>query len=334
MITSPLISIIVPVYNAENLIKKTIDSVVEQTYINWELILINDGSKDNTESIIKTYIENNNKIKYLYQDNLGPSAARNKGLEYVKGEYLTFVDADDFIDKKYLEKLYQPIKNNKKPDLVCAGYKELSEFHPKGIALHDFESFRKTKHLITQKEFTDNIFKGLTGVLWGKLFKTEIIRQYNIKMPEDLKLSEDLIFVVRYAKHVKNVALVFQNIYYYNRLNEGGLSRKFDQRVIPNIIRFNELIQQEKILPTKTLNPKLNKRTAYLLLKVLKDQASSVNNLKENFMLISKEFDIRIFKELDSKTDRWFVSLLRKGFFRLALTQNNVLNWIRERKHA
>ena len=104
-------SIVVPVYNAERYLRRCIESIINQRYREWELLLINDGSIDNSQTIIDEYIDKDSRIKSIYQNNAGPGAARNKALDNICGEYVVFVDADDYIDTEYLSLLEK--KNHK-----------------------------------------------------------------------------------------------------------------------------------------------------------------------------------------------------------------------------
>ena len=107
-----LISVIMPAYNVEEYIEKSIDSVLQQTYTNWELIIINDGSMDNTKKIVENYLHIDMRIIYLEQENKGVSVARNKGIDSAKGKYIAFLDADDLWTKDALEKLYDLMKSD------------------------------------------------------------------------------------------------------------------------------------------------------------------------------------------------------------------------------
>lgn len=114
------VSVIVPVYNVEKYLSECIESIISQTLIDWELILVNDGSPDNCEQICLDYAKLDSRIKYIYQDNRGVSSARNKGLSYSKGEFIFFMDSDDTIDKFFLEKAYFKAKSDKS-DIVVLG---------------------------------------------------------------------------------------------------------------------------------------------------------------------------------------------------------------------
>lgn len=120
-----MVSIIMPVYNGEKYIKEAIESIINQTYSNWELLIVDDGSTDNTASIIKEF--NDSRIKYMYQKNQGPSAARNKGLDLAEGNYIAFIDADDMYVNEKLEKQVAYLEENSDVDIVYNDIKVIDE---------------------------------------------------------------------------------------------------------------------------------------------------------------------------------------------------------------
>ena len=119
-----LISVIVPIYNVEKYINRCIDSIIEQTYTNLEIILVDDGSTDNSGSICDEYAKKDNRIKVIHKENGGVSSARNVGLDTAIGQYITFVDSDDYIEKKYCEILLKTLKKQK-ADCVACGYNRI-----------------------------------------------------------------------------------------------------------------------------------------------------------------------------------------------------------------
>ncbi|SFF60206.1 Glycosyltransferase involved in cell wall bisynthesis [Salegentibacter agarivorans] len=218
------VTLIIPIFNAEEYLHRCLKSVMVQRYKNFEVILINDGSSDNSISIIQNFLNIDNRFRYFFQDNAGPSSARNLGIEKARGKYLSFIDADDWLSGDYIEKLVTPMQNNN-PDLVCAGYFEVNSNFPEGIKLHDFQP-EYLNRKIDKSLFQSNLFTGVSGVLWGKLFKKEVFIKNNIHFNKDIKLSEDLLVILEYSKYINEVFIIHNSIYYYNRLNENGLSRK------------------------------------------------------------------------------------------------------------
>ncbi|WP_374931958.1 glycosyltransferase family 2 protein [Neobacillus driksii] len=233
----PKVSVIIPVYNCEKYLSNCLDSIIAQTYTNLEIIIVNDGSMDGSELIINKYKEAHKEIKYFYQENRGPSEARNIAITNATGEYLVFIDSDDTVEKNYIESLYNKIVSSGS-DLVCCGYKDISRF---GLVNHSDFIFENT---IPLHSFIEMVCNGTGGVLWSKIFKKEIIKMYNLQMDKNLFMSEDLIFVLRYATHCKSFAAIKEYSYNYNRLNDSSISSNISIRYLPNYIRVCETLEE------------------------------------------------------------------------------------------
>ncbi len=275
------ISIIVPVYNAEKYIERCINSILRQTYTNWELILINDGSIDNSFEKCTTFQDKDNRIFVIDQTNYGPSIARNKGLEKAEGEYIVFIDADDFVDTYYLQKLLEPFIKHKNIELSCGGYFELSNYSKKGKKLHDFEEILVKNELINQSSFLGNLFNGITGVLWGKMFLSKIIKDKNILLDPEIRLSEDQVFIFEYAININKIALVKEYLYYYNRLNENSLSGQLRISNLKDIELTNQKFSVlNKITRIPNLSFLLHKRYIYNIIKITNNIAISNKKTK------------------------------------------------------
>jgi glycosyltransferase involved in cell wall biosynthesis len=225
----PKVSVIVPVYNCEKFISKCLDSIIHQTYSNIEIVIINDGSTDRSEEIVNEFKEIDARIVYYYQDNSGPSDARNHGINKSTGEYLAFIDSDDSVDRYYIEYLISRMLTTG-VDLVCCGYKDISVYGILNCTDFNFEISN------SQHEFIDLVCNGTGGVLWSKLFKKEIILKHNMKMDKDIFMSEDLIFVLQYAVHCQSFAAIKDYLYNYNRLNQNSISSKVSLDYVENNI--------------------------------------------------------------------------------------------------
>ena len=329
----PDVSIVVPVYNAENSVGEMLASVLVQTLENWELILVNDGSSDESTTVIRSYAEKDSRIHLFSQSNSGPSAARNLGISKANAEWIAFIDADDTITPDYLEKLMHPVKENSTIALVCAGYYEQNRYKPEGIPLHDFQSYFPST-MITEKQFLENIFNGVTGVLWAKLFRRSIIMTNSLALNPGLKLSEDLLFVLQYVKKCQIVALVPEPVYFYNRIQESGLSSKLDISYISGIRKFNELILAEYSGSEKSeVAAVLKRKTAMLALGIVKAQGASPTTLKNAYFEVIREFG-DLTRAGQGLEDRIFINLLRKKQFSLAAGYLKTVQQIRKIKNA
>ena len=282
-----LVSIIVPVYNCEKYIGTCIESIVTQSYKNIEVIIIDDGSIDNTYKIIKEYINNDKRIKYFTQENSGPSVARNRGIEKANGEYLIFIDSDDFIEKIYVEKLVNEIQSNGL-DIACCGYIDKSKYGV--VKLNDFWI---NKDILNKQEFLGCVCNGVGGVLWSKIFRKDIIIENKIRMNPKIFMSEDLIFILEYCKYINKVGVINEYLYHYNRLNDNSISSNIDINYLENYIllinKISELltelkfdfdkINKIKVLKVKDLINKVLISETYKYLK-LKDKKRFISNLK------------------------------------------------------
>lgn len=223
------VSIIVPVYKTEKYIHRCVDSILSQTFSDIEVILVDDGSPDKCSEICDEYAIKDGRVKVIHQENSGVSAARNAGLAICSGEYLLFVDADDYIYEKYVYKLVD--ETEKGYDLVCCGYNDMSEY---GIVkCNDFYT-----NNFNREQLVKCIINGTGGVLWGKIFRTEIIRKYNLKLDEKLFMSEDMIFVLEYIKYINYWFAIEDVLYNYNRLNENSISRNINSEYLKNYENF------------------------------------------------------------------------------------------------
>ncbi len=207
----PKISVIVPVYNVEKYLPRCINSIIAQTFTDFELILINDGSKDESLSICKSYSKNYDNIILLSQENSGVSVARNKGIEIAKGEYCCFIDSDDYLEPDYLSSMLEAI-NKYSSDLVCCGcWREISNNKYEWIKVPSKDYIYNQREAII-KLFSQDSFCGWP---WNKLYKTQIIRDNKLVFPEDIHFCEDEIFVLNYIIHCNHVVYLSRILYHY-----------------------------------------------------------------------------------------------------------------------
>ena len=220
----PKVSIIIPVYQAEKYIKSCIDSILGQSFSDFELLLIDDGSTDQSGAICDNYAHMDKRIKVIHQKNAGVSAARNTGLEICCGEYITFVDADDSIDSGFLEYAVNVVSDSA-VDIFLSGLcmetwknEEIDRTVPYGIA---------ENQNWTIGELLENLDVSYPQICmcgpWCKLYKNEIIQKNTVRFVENLKYGEDTYFNLDYLSHCKYVAFSREIFYHYRRLNEESL---------------------------------------------------------------------------------------------------------------
>lgn len=222
----PLVSIIVPVYNAEDTLHIAIDSILAQTYQNIELVIVDDCSKDNTLNKLYKYkdgeINNNFSIKIIsHETNKGVASARNTGLENASGEYIYYVDADDWIDDKTIEILIKEQQKNDSDIVGCNWYL----------------SFNQNERRMNQPVFTSSleaIQKMTNGTmrwnLWLFMGKRSLYEKYNIRFISGMNMGEDLMVMMRLFIHSNHVSFVNKALYHYGQSNNDSLTKTYSEK--------------------------------------------------------------------------------------------------------
>ena len=199
-----MISIIVPVYNAENFLRRCIDSILAQSYTDFELLLVDDGSPDNCGAICDEYATQDSRVRVLHKENGGVSSARNLGLDNAQGEWVTFIDSDDWVESDFLEKMMISADT----DLVVGG-----NVRPSG------ELKQATDKLYDTASMADFLEEHLNGSLlrapWGKLLRYSIIEHYHIRFDEHIRFGEDTIFIYKYLCQCQVVSTISSCGYHY-----------------------------------------------------------------------------------------------------------------------
>lgn len=184
MADNPLISIICPVYQAENYLQRCVDSILSQSLKEFELLLVDDGSKDHSGEICDDYARKDPRVRVFHQPNRGVSSARNVGLDNAKGEYTIHADPDDWVEPNWLERLYeQAVKEN--AELVICDYFEHN---------NDTQTYAKQEVPTTGEKLLGKILEGMPTYCWNRLVKTECYTKRNIRFPENVTIWEDLYF--------------------------------------------------------------------------------------------------------------------------------------------
>lgn len=208
-----MISIIVPVYNASTTIERCVDSILSQTIAEKEIILVNDGSKDNSLEVIQQYADQYENIAIIDKSNGGVSSARNAGLEHATGEYIAFIDSDDYYtDENYLCNMLNCLTENKDSDLAVSGYTFIGN---NGEIIVNPPNIKENMDVIAEK-FQEYRDKGFLNSPWNKLFKRELILE---KFCTNMTFGEDAVFVYKYLKNCSTVAFCEGAGYGYENRN-------------------------------------------------------------------------------------------------------------------
>ena len=207
----PKISIITPVYRGEGCLQRCVASILAQSFSDWELLLIDDGSPDNSGQICDDYAFKDSRIKSFHQQNGGPSVARNYGLDKATGEFILFVDSDDYVDSQMLQNLVL-MENQNEVDLYFFGLNPISEDDVE--APYSFSSICYPSTLTvysSKKECADAIVKieysGGMGWTWNTLFKRSIIQEHCIRFDNRFKIQEDHLFTLSYLCYVNSLLI-------------------------------------------------------------------------------------------------------------------------------
>lgn len=224
-----LISIIIPMYNAQNTIKDTLENICKQTYHNLQIIVVDNLSTDHSVDIVNNYMTIDNRIDLYFAEKKGPSAARNVGLDHVKGDMIFFCDADDKMHENMILYMYE---NLLKHNASCSFCKFTSDFRSQEIVFANDSLIQ----LNTEKA----IFECLTnddigGYLWNKCFLTKIITENHIRFDEDIFHCEDLLFVIKYLLCVNKIIVTEKALYYYNHTENSLSNQQFSWWQITNL---------------------------------------------------------------------------------------------------
>ena len=223
-----LISIIMPVYNAEKYLNRSIESIMNQTYNNIEIILVNDGSTDNSLSICSNYQKIDSRIKLINQENQGVSSARNRGIDEASGDYIMFIDSDDYIEKDMIKDMVGKIIADD-IDLVISGIKMN---HIKNGQVIGEEKYQLKDKMYSIEEMLNDILIDINLICisgpWCKLYKTKILKNNKIKFTNEFTMGEDTWYNLDYIDDCTGKVVTMSNIYYnYMRENPKSLFTKY-----------------------------------------------------------------------------------------------------------
>lgn len=284
--TSPLISIIIPIYKVEPYLRQCLDSILAQTYPHWEAICINDGSPDNCGAILDEYAAKDSRFIVIHQENQGVSVARNRGLELMQGKYITFIDPDDWIKHDTLEHIYNATK---------VGNAELIQFgrvnhEPDNVTLIEYipgKTFAANHNNYITLPFNINLRNDIPTYSCTKVFFTSIIKNNNIKYIPKVKIGEDYDFVLQYLASCLNITFINKPLYHYRRgvgVTDSMYNGNIKKEDIENLIPMHEVTKS--YTPSKHL-PNQQKRAFYYF--KLHALLGSYYSIKVNYKKLKKK---------------------------------------------
>lgn len=300
-----MISVIIPVFEGEKTIAKSIESVLNQTYLQWELIIIDDGSNDGTLKICKKYIEKDSRVNVISKQNEGVSKARNLGISKAQGDYIVFLDADDYIDSYMFQELVDVLKKDTY-DLICFGL--IKEFEDGSIIKYDRINSLRT-HNVKYECYSSELF----GYACNKLYSKKIIDKYNIKFNSAMKIFEDEVFNCNFFKYTDKIHIIQTMFYHYVQYKDTSQATKkiYLDILQQSILRFNAWKQLEPNLVKVRLN-KLSYESSkdVILLCLNKKQKISYQEMKYNLRELRKS---EIYNCFENKQDKdWLEIMLYK----------------------
>lgn len=328
------LSIVVPIYNSEKYLEKCVLSILNQLYKNIEVILVNDGSKDDSEKICYKLKNLDSRIKVISTENMGVSHARNIGIENATGKYLAFVDSDDIIEENIYVEMISLLKGK---DMPIVGYKYVDENNKvlnEKIAYNYEGIFNKSDFFIFCENFIMN-----SPV--NKIFYLNIIKQYDLKFNEKISLGEDLIFILEYIKYIDFFYIKNITPYRYLISNTNSLSQKYRADFLDIQIEIIESMYNvfiENNIDFKKYEKRFNTKCLELLMQVMNNTMSVQNTmtLKEKFNYNNKIIKNKLFKNILKKADLKQINIFTKiGFkinsYRFIYYTNRFIRIIRRR---
>lgn len=319
-----LISVVVPIYNVEKYISRCINSIINQTYKNLEIILVDDGSTDKCPLICDNYLNFDKRIKVIHKNNGGLSDARNSGIEIAQGEYIIFIDSDDYVDNKMIEILYKTIKNEN-CDIAICNYYMVDEISLKKKSISKLKEKVRIVYGKEKFDYLYNEYKMLSVVAWNKLYKKEIFK--DIRYPLG-KLNEDEYIICDILSKANRIAFIKDSLYYYvqrsNSIIHSFNMKRFDilDSIKDRAIFFKNNGDVENCMSTKLLEYLL---TLNLLADYynsnLRNKAFEMDKVKRIYHL-RNEIKKYPFKNITLKDK---IRLLFPNMYMLLKTKNRVL---------
>lgn len=239
-----MVSVVINIYNGEKYIEKCVQSILNQTFADFELIIVDDGSNDNTAQIIDNIAFSDKRIRVYHTMNKGLSGSRKYGLSLMYGQYGIFLDCDDWVESDWLELLFIAVTRENADLAICEYYEE-----------YDYTN----KHIeITEQDdvidYTRDLIHGRTWcVVWNKLFKVDIVRKYGIDFEPNARYWEDVPFSISYSLYCNKIAYVHKPLYHYVKTNTGSLTATEGTNISYNVNRVHQvqLIEPHLVLSGK-----------------------------------------------------------------------------------
>lgn len=316
--TSPKVSVIVPVYNVEKYLYRCIDSLINQTFKDIEIIAVNDGSTDNSLNILNEYCEKDNRVRVINRQNSGVSESRNKGIENSTGDYILFVDSDDWIDEDMIKQMYYHGKSSDS-DIVMCSYMREFENHSKeklfdlvDITVYEDDDVKKLNRQIIgpiNKELSSGEGIDSLGTIWAKLYKSDLIKKSGNKFIDlrEIGSAEDTLFNIFILKHANRITFINKPYYHYWKGNEESLTSGYNPNLIKqweSLFKYIENFIKENNLGSD-FHEALNNRIAMSMLGLglnecnKKNKLSTIKKVKNLSLILNNDLISKSYKNFD-----------------------------------
>lgn len=336
MDSKPKVSIIVPIYNVEKYLIKCVDSLVNQTLKEIEIILVDDGSPDNCPKICDDYAKKDTRIKVIHKQNAGVSAARNTGIEVATADWLAFVDADDWVEEDMFEEAYKRTINNDVDMVLFNFYSnyEKSEIINKKIPQEDF--ITEDKNIIEQLKLSvlHPMFApyhtqfACMAAPWNKIFKASIIKENNIKFPLEVKgIFDDGLFNLYYYDYVKKIDFFNKPLYHYRRLSTSIVNKFKQNKLEVNQAIFHKIEEYvEQHNADELLKSAYDSRVVmylYITINTYFFNKDNPKSLKEKIVDLKETMNTEPYKtamkkvnpKYLTKVQKWYYTFLKRRMF-------------------
>ncbi|MGM9795777.1 MAG: glycosyltransferase [Candidatus Aphodosoma sp.] len=281
----PKISIIVPVYKVEKYLRRCVDSILAQTFTDWECILVDDGSPDESGAICDEYAQKDARIQVIHKENGGVSSARNVALDRMTGKWLIFVDSDDCLYPNALQKWFEVAEQNNLDLIQCHFNREYKEGQ---VENDETEVLSAVKYADSERYLT---------CVWGTLFKVSIVKEKALRFDEKVSLGEDQIYLLNYMQYCKRIQLIGDVLYFYRNNEQSAVNNPKPEYEMASVRAFKEL---------KRNNPIASKRCDAMLLSWFV------------FLILSSKTPASVIKDLYKDVNLAYLSLRAKAIDKMA----------------
>ena len=300
-----LISVVIPAYNAENTIKKCLDSIINQTYSMLQIMIVNDGSTDKTEMICNDYMKIDDRIIVINKENEGPGKAREEGLKKSNGKYISFIDSDDYIDNNFFSEMLDAF-NKTNCDIVQCGYNTV-DINGNIICKSKVKSAEINGNYNNAKEYAKQ--KKIDNFLWDKVFKKELFK--NIQFL-NLYASEDACILIQVFSKVNKSVIIDKNIYFYVQTQNSLCRKEFSLKRLDTVVAGEYMYKYEK--------EKYQDLADYFKLYICSHAGQCYCNLYNSNISIEKEY----LKDMRQEFNNYF-SFFNNKIFKVSFKRRNFI---------